>query len=464
VVRKDFSFSQGLPVWLHLIQIFGRDKPFISRLFSWVFRSLHALRNPAIFFIVQPVIFFLKVSLKKLPYGPNSSHILLWHGPNQSLKKLKMQPKFTLKKIGSSFRLTALLLLCCSVFGTIQAQTYVNGTLSSGATALNGTAAPAGNTWSECQNVTGNTTVANQSAGFGAQIVANNSVADDFTVPAGPSWNLTKITVYAYSTGAAAGPSPFTDLRLRIHSSNPMTGPTTIVYGDLATNRLAASSAAGVYRIFNTLVPPTATGTTRIVWKLEANVSVTLAPGTYWLEFQTGTALTSNFVPSSADVGVRTLPSHNAIQSQAGIWSQLFDTGITQAGVDAGSPVAMAIPFRIDYSTGACSGTPAPGATIASATTVCPGINVNLSLTNPTNGSGVTYQWQVSTTGVAGTYTNIPGATNSTLSTTQTVASWYRANVTCSAGPATGTSTPVAVATTPAGNCYCAAGATSAII
>ncbi|MEO7444134.1 MAG: hypothetical protein ABIU55_01465, partial [Ferruginibacter sp.] len=129
----------------------------------------------------------------------------------------------TLKKVGKNFIGIFLAgCLLCGFTNTIHAQTYVNGVLSTGATALNGTAAPAGFTWSEAQNVTGNTTVANSTSGVGAQITANNSVADDFTVPAGPSWAVSKITVYAYSTGAPAGPSPFTDLRIRIHNSSPL--------------------------------------------------------------------------------------------------------------------------------------------------------------------------------------------------------------------------------------------------
>jgi hypothetical protein len=180
-----------------------------------------------------------------------------------------MQSNFTLKKNGRFLLSKFLILLLCLFSNLIQAQTYVNGVLSSGATANNGTAAPTGFTWSECQNVTGNTTVANQTAGSNAGVGSTFSVADDFTVPAGTPWNLTKITVYAYSTGFSGTTSPFTDVRIRIHSSSPLAGPSTIVYGDLTTNRLTASSSAGVYRIFNTLVPPTATGTTRRIWKLE---------------------------------------------------------------------------------------------------------------------------------------------------------------------------------------------------
>ncbi len=98
---------------------------------------------------------------------------------------------------------------------------------------------------------------------------------------------------------------------------------------------------------------------------------------------------------------------------------------------------------------GACSGTPAPGATNSTANPVCPGINFTLSLATP--GSGVTYQWQSSPDGT--TWTNIAGATNATLTTSQAVATYYRSNVTCGAN--TGTSTALQVNMTPPSNCYC---------
>lgn len=231
----------------------------------------------------------------------------------------------------------------------ISAQPYVNGTLSTGTTTVSGVVSPAGYTWSECQNPTGNTTVANTTAGFGAQVANNNSVADDFTVPGGQGWNISKITVYAYSTGSTGSTSPFNDVRIRIHRGSPLAGPTTIVFGDLTTNRFAASSDALMYRNFNTVVTPaTAPGTTRKLWKIEANVSVTLGPGVYWLEYQTGTvtAGASNFTPPSTPVGVRTLPGYNAIQSLAGTWAALTDPGQGPAA----SPVAVDFPFTVDYS------------------------------------------------------------------------------------------------------------------
>lgn len=362
-----------------------------------------------------------------------------------------MQFKSTLQKIRQVLKTTAIAAVALTLFtGLATAQTYTNGTLSTGATTLSGVAAPSGKTWSECQNPTGNTNIANTLSGAGAQISAGNSVADDFIVPAGPSWNLTKFSAYAYSTGYAGSTSPFNDIRVRIHNGNPLLGPTTIVFGDLTTNVFASSSNTNMFRIFNTVVAPASTpGTTRIIWKIEANINVTLAPGTYWVEYSVGTAQSSNFLPLSSPIGVRAAPGSNAIQ-YTGSWAALMDDGQGPAAPD---PVATELPFSIDYTTGACAGTPNVGNTISSAASVCPATPFTLSLQNATAGSGVTYQWQSAAT-LAGPYTNIATATNSTYTVANLPATtYYQAIVTCSGN--SDTSTPVMVALNPPSACYC---------
>ena len=100
-----------------------------------------------------------------------------------------------------------------------------------------------------------------------------------------------------------------------------------------------------------------------------------------------------------------------------------------------------------------CSGTPSPGNTLTSSASVASGANFTLSLQNATSGTGVTYQWQHSTN-AGTTWSDVVGATSSTLVTSQTVVKSYRCKVTCSG--ATGTSNPVAVDLiycTPTSNC-----------
>jgi hypothetical protein len=108
-----------------------------------------------------------------------------------------------------------------------------------------------------------------------------------------------------------------------------------------------------------------------------------------------------------------------------------------------------------------CAGTPNPGNTIASAANVCAGTTINFSVQNPTLGFGVTYQWQVSTTGATGPWTNV-GTDSPNYSATQNQTSWYQAVVTCNeAGGGSGTSNPVQVTQNSFMDCYCTSSASS---
>jgi hypothetical protein len=99
-----------------------------------------------------------------------------------------------------------------------------------------------------------------------------------------------------------------------------------------------------------------------------------------------------------------------------------------------------------------CSGTPAPGNTVASVASVCPNSTVALSLQNSTPGIDVTYQWQ-SASSVGGPYTNIASATSPTYTATVTANTWYQTVVTCNA--VSTASNPVNITLTPYTSCYC---------
>lgn len=98
--------------------------------------------------------------------------------------------------------------------------------------------------------------------------------------------------------------------------------------------------------------------------------------------------------------------------------------------------------FTVTAST-PCTGTPSPGNTLASSTTVSGGGSTTLSLQNATAGSGVTYQWYSNTTNSIIGGTLISGATNSTYTTTISAPTWFYCVVTCAGN--SGTSTPVQI-------------------
>jgi hypothetical protein len=104
---------------------------------------------------------------------------------------------------------------------------------------------------------------------------------------------------------------------------------------------------------------------------------------------------------------------------------------------------------------GPCINPPTPGTVTASSNPVCMGTSFTLGLNGGTTGTSQTYQWQSSPDNV--NWTDIGGATNSTLATSQTENMYYRSKVTCGT---TVTSGSLLVTTN---ICYCPSIPTSTI-
>ena len=106
-----------------------------------------------------------------------------------------------------------------------------------------------------------------------------------------------------------------------------------------------------------------------------------------------------------------------------------------------------------------CTSPPTAGTVSAANNPICPSVNNTLSLLGGTGGTGQTYQWQSSTSGAVGSFTDIVGATNSTYISNQTVDTYYRCYMTCSG--LSDTTTAFLVNTSNFINCYCNSNATS---
>ncbi len=91
-----------------------------------------------------------------------------------------------------------------------------------------------------------------------------------------------------------------------------------------------------------------------------------------------------------------------------------------------------------------CTGTPTPGNTLSSASNVCAGINVTLSLQHVTSGTGVSYQWFANNMAIS-------GATSASLTTTVAGNTDFYCDVTCTNSGLSAASAPVTVTS----NCYC---------
>jgi hypothetical protein len=82
---------------------------------------------------------------------------------------------------------------------------------------------------------------------------------------------------------------------------------------------------------------------------------------------------------------------------------------------------------------GPCTDPPVPGNISSTQNPVCPNASFTLSLSGGTGGTGQTYQWERSTTSSSSGFTDVAGATNSTLITSAATSTWYRVRVTCGA-------------------------------
>ena len=202
--------------------------------------------------------------------------------------------------------------------------------------------------------------------GFGAQISAGNSVADDFTI-SGASWNIEELQFFTYQTGSSTT-STINDARIRIWNGAPNAGG-TIVFGDLTTNRLSSTSWTNIYRALDTSPSASDRPIMRVV--VQFSPALTLGPGTYWVEVSLGGTLASGpWAPAVSIVG----------QTTTGDALQLTSTGWA-AAVDGTYP--QGIPFIVLGN----SGPPCPVQTPANPTPAnnavdVPITGVNLSWSN----------------------------------------------------------------------------------
>lgn len=228
-------------------------------------------------------------------------------------------------------KLFAILFTCTSV--VCAQQIYTNGPIATGTISTNLTAAPAGYSWSELQTPNASLGL---SAYYNNALTTNFALADDFVVPAGETWNISSLDVFGYQTSYAGTTIPIDAIRVRIWNDDPSLGTSTVVFGDMTTNVLnaAGSGEEFVYRTATT------TGTTRKVWRFNANVTASLTAGTYWVEFQVhATNDASLFFPPVTILNTLSSPTWNGKQRNVAAWASTIDGGSTNV---------LAIPFKLN--------------------------------------------------------------------------------------------------------------------
>lgn len=178
--------------------------------------------------------------------------------------------------------------------------------------------------------------------GAGHQVLNGNRVADDFTIPPGESWNIERITFFAYQTGSTTT-STMTGVNFQIWDGPPGVGGSSVVFGDTTTNRMTNTSWSGILRVTETT---TGVANDRPIMANECDIAVVLDAGTYWIDWQTDGSLGSGPWAPPITINGQAVTGNSQQSLAGGAFAPLLDTG-------TGTP-AQGLPFIID-GTPACS-------------------------------------------------------------------------------------------------------------
>jgi hypothetical protein len=261
-------------------------------------------------------------------------------------------------------------------------------------------------------------------------------LADDFTVPAGQTWLVDRVVVFAYQTGATA-PS-ITSGNLRILSTSPGASTTpTVVAGDTTTNRVTPANVtlSGTVRVSGT----TLTATNRLMQAIPLVISpaVLLSAGTYWVDFQAAGSVASGpfFPPLTPAILTAPAPTGNALQlATAGAVYVPVTQGLPNPDCLTTTPgPAQGLPFIVEGTLGALPVAVTPTGTALSFTV---GSTRSLSFT----GAGA-----VACT-ATGPFTVAPNPLTSPGAVTVTATAVGTGTLTCTSGATTIASYPLTAA------------------
>ena len=176
--------------------------------------------------------------------------------------------------------------------------------------------------------------------GAGHQLLNFIRVADDFTIPAGQTWNISTAAFYAYQTGSPTT-STINHVNVRIWDGPPGAVGSNVVFGDTTTNVMTGTAFTNAYRYSETTV-----GTTRPIMKQTCSIGTTLSAGTYWIDWQAGGTLASGpWAPPIAILGQTTTGNakQKTVASTGNVWADLMDTG---------SLTPQGLPFMLEGTSG----------------------------------------------------------------------------------------------------------------
>ncbi len=207
---------------------------------------------------------------------------------------------------------------------------YDNGPLNTAPGAGSG-----GADLSVLQNATLSMTILGYGANFAA--ASAQTMADDFVVCDPAGWTVDAVEAFAYQTGSPTT-STITGLHVEIYDGDPNAGGVPVAGSPgIANNLLTAGQIANewtnIYRVAETSQTSTLRPIMRVVASLPA--PITLAPGTYWIQFGfTGSLASGPWAPPIAvdDRG----DTGNGQQQLGTTWSS-----VTSGAFGQGLPFAL---------------------------------------------------------------------------------------------------------------------------
>jgi len=150
--------------------------------------------------------------------------------------------------------------------------------------------------------------------GWGHQLLNDNSMADQFTIPAGEEWTIDEMITWAYQTNATTT-STITGVYVKIWDGPPSSGG-TVIWGDFTTNLMINTEWSNIYRTNET--DPTSTA--RAIMVQTSTIGTTLTEGTYWMNWETDGSLASGpWCPPVTQLGVAV--TGDAEQGIAGVFA-----------------------------------------------------------------------------------------------------------------------------------------------
>jgi hypothetical protein len=156
--------------------------------------------------------------------------------------------------------------------------------------------------------------------GFGCQYEYGYMLTDDFDVPAGETWDISKITLFLYQNESGTT-SSITAVYITIYDDHPEYGD--VVYGDMYVNVLTTTSWTNCYRV---LWAVQGTSDERPIMANELEFTdLSLGPGTYYLVWWAEGSMTSG--PWNNPVCITGQPATGDAWQFTDVWAEVLMGG-----------------------------------------------------------------------------------------------------------------------------------------